>query len=75
MRVLMTVSIQSLRSPWSLIVLDRSSLGAHLCVARGMFDLPGVSGMQRELGARCVAEVLLQLTPPLTEVRRGTKLV
>ena len=75
LRVLMTVSIPELYSTWHLLVLDWSALGAHLCIARGSFDLPGITSTQRELGARCAAEALLQLTPPLIEVRCGTKLV
>ena len=69
MRVLMTVPIHSLRSPWDLRVLDGCSLSAHLCIAGGIFNISGVSSTQQELGARCVAEVLLQLMPRLAEVR------
>ena len=77
MRVLMTVSNSSLRNPWSLRVLDQSSLSAHMCAARGIFFLAGVSSTQQELGARCVAEVLLQYTRRLVEVRAryGARLV
>ena len=69
MRVLVTGSIHSLRSPRDLRVLDGSCLKAHLRVARTIFELTGVSRTQQELGARCVAEVLLQLLPRLVEVR------
>ena len=67
MRVLVTVSIHSLRLPSDLRVLDGSSLTAHLRVARGTFHLRGVSSTQQELGARCVAEMLLHLMPRLVE--------
>ena len=69
MRVLVTVSIDSLRLPSDLRVLDGSSLTAHLRVARGIFDLRSVSSTQQELGASCVAEVLLQLILRHMEVR------
>lgn len=74
MRVLVTASMALLHSPRDLRVLNRSSLIAHLpdCAAvDGILDRPGTSCTQQELtrGARCVAEVLLQLTPRLVEVR------
>ena len=70
MRVLATVSTALLHSPRDLRVLDGSSLIAHLAAVDGILDCPGASCTQQELtrGARCGAEVLLQVLPRLVEV-------
>ena len=59
-------------SPKDLRVLDGSSLSAHLALVYGTFTRQGASCAQEDLqrGARCAAEVLLQLAPPLVEVRQ-----
>lgn len=69
MRVLVTVPNGSLGKPWGLRVMDGSVLSSHLYFARGLYQLPGISSTQRQQGARCAAEVLLQVTRRLVEVR------
>ena len=65
----MTVSTESLLSPTDLRLLDGSSLSAHLWMVRGRLALCDASCTQSELGAGCVAKVLLQLAPRLATVR------
>lgn len=62
---------QSVHSLLDMRAPDGTSLVAHLWIIRGLLALPGDSCAQKELvhSVRCVADVLLQTTALLLQVR------
>ena len=71
MHVLMAVSMQALNEDQDMCALDGTCLNAHLWMLRGRLAAAGVSCAREELvhSVRCVAEVLLQMTARLLQVR------
>ena len=75
MRVLTTVSMQSLGEDPDARAMDGCSVCAHLSMVLGMLAAPGAGCTQDRvlLSVRCVAEVLLQAARPLLEVRTAAQ--
>ena len=69
----MTVATESLQRPMDLRVLDASSLSTHLWILRGRLAISGASFARSDIGARCVAKVLLQIIPRLVTVRAAQR--